>query len=138
MQDHFHLNETGQLYLIKSIDRDGDNNQFNRQINFINLIIWATPYNYLQISPGPIGDPVISEVASPDGYQPLNFTLLWARVIIQDVNDHPPMFREITLSIGITRKTQFGEIIFDLKVIYYHHTENSLSIKITRKQCLEK
>ena len=116
MQDHFHLNETGELFLMKSIDRDGDNNPFNRQINFINLIIYATPYNYLQISPGPIGEPVTSEVVVPTGYAPLNLTLLWVRVTIQDKNDHPPKFRENTLSIGITRKTQFGEIIFNLKV----------------------
>ena len=116
MQDHFHLNETGQLYLIKSLDRDGDINPYNREINFINLIVWATPYNYLKISPGPIGEPVTSEAFVPAVYKPSNFTQLWVRVTIQDKNDHPPKFRENTLSIGITRKTQFGELIFNLKV----------------------
>ncbi|CAC5393753.1 CDH23 [Mytilus coruscus] len=115
MQDHFHLNETGQLYLMKSIDRDGDKNPFKRQINFINLVIWATPYNYLKISPGPIGGPATSEAVVPSIYKPLNVTQLWVRVTIQDINDHPPRFREDTLSIGITRKTQFGELIFNLK-----------------------
>lgn len=38
MVDHFYLNQTGELYLIKAVDRDGD--VTGTPINFINLVIW--------------------------------------------------------------------------------------------------
>ncbi|XP_078320025.1 cadherin-23-like isoform X2 [Crassostrea virginica] len=118
MVDHFYLNQTGELYLIKSVDRDGD--VTGTPINFINLVIWATPLGYLTMDkfstpPGTsrLLSPTI-EMRPPEDYDARNTTLLWAQVTIKDINDHPPRFRNEKLSVGITRKTQFQETIFTL------------------------
>lgn len=120
MVDHFYLNQTGELYLIKSVDRDGD--VTGTPINFINLVIWATPLGYLTMDkfstpPGTsrLLSPTI-EMRPPEDYDARNTTLLWAQVTIKDINDHPPRFRNEKLSVGITRKTQFQETIFTLSV----------------------
>ncbi|KAK3090257.1 hypothetical protein FSP39_010440 [Pinctada imbricata] len=125
MLQHFELNRTnGDLYLIKSIDRE---NGGGAPINFVNLVIWASPINRLSDTPSQrrkrsLDSDIIQRSKRstppnipPADYDPTNKTLLWAQVVIQDVNDHPPEFRYKNLSIGITRKTQFGEIIFNLK-----------------------
>lgn len=126
MLNHFELNKTnGDLYLIKSIDRE---NSGGTPINIVNLVILASPINHLSdtssqrrkrsVDPGPIqrSKRSIPLNTPPVDYDPANKTLLWAQVVIQDVNDHAPKFKHKNLSIGITRKTQFGEIIFNLKV----------------------
>lgn len=118
MIDHFYLNQTGELYLIKAVDRDGD--VTGTPINFINLVIWATPLGYLNFdkySTAPGTQRMVSqkiEMRPPDDYDSSNTTLLWAQVTIKDINDHPPKFRNQNLSVGITRKTQFQETIFTL------------------------
>lgn len=118
MVDHFYLNQTGELYLIKAVDRDGD--VTGTPINFINLVIWATPLGYLtfdKYSTAPGTQRMVSqkiEMRPPDDYDSSNTTLLWAQVTIKDINDHPPKFRNQNLSVGITRKTQFQETIFTL------------------------
>lgn len=120
MVDHFYLNQTGELYLIKAVDRDGD--VTGTPINFINLVIWATPLGYLtfdKYSTVPGTQRMVSqkiEMRPPDDYDSSNTTLLWAQVTIKDINDHPPKFRNQNLSVGITRKTQFQETIFTLSV----------------------
>lgn len=120
MVDHFYLNQTGELYLIKAVDRDGD--VTGTPINFINLVIWATPLGYLtfdKYSTAPGTQRMVSqkiEMRPPDDYDSSNTTLLWAQVTINDINDHPPKFRNQNLSVGITRKTQFQETIFTLSV----------------------
>lgn len=120
MIDHFYLNQTGELYLIKAVDRDGD--VTGTPINFINLVIWATPLGYLNFdkySTVPGTQRMVSqkiEMRPPDDYDSSNTTLLWAQVTIKDINDHPPKFRNQNLSVGITRKTQFQETIFTLSV----------------------
>lgn len=120
MVDHFYLNQTGELYLIKAVDRDGD--VTGTPINFINLVIWATPLGYLtfdKYSTVQGTQRMVSqkiEMRPPDDYDSSNTTLLWAQVTIKDINDHPPKFRNQNLSVGITRKTQFQETIFTLSV----------------------
>ncbi|XP_061191904.1 cadherin-23-like isoform X2 [Saccostrea echinata] len=118
MIDHFYLNQTGELYLMKAVDRDGD--VTGTPINFINLVIWATPLGYLNIdkySTPPGTNRLLApkiEMRPPDDYDTSNTTLLWVQITINDINDHPPKFRTQNLSVGITRKTQFQETIFTL------------------------
>lgn len=44
MVDYFYFNQTGELYLIKVVDRDGD--VIGIFINFINLVIWVIFLGY--------------------------------------------------------------------------------------------
>lgn len=44
MIDYFYFNQTGELYLIKVVDRDGD--VIGIFINFINLVIWVIFLGY--------------------------------------------------------------------------------------------
>ena len=136
MVDYFELNRsTGQLLLIKPVDRE---NSGGAAINFINLIVQASPFNYLgdnniQRNKRSIesGHGMRQKRSTPPNVRPAGFnpddkTMLWVQVVIQDVNDHAPAFQQKNLSIGITRKTQFGEIILNLKVsvMSYRNCQN--------------
>lgn len=44
MVDYFYFNQIGELYLIKVVDRDGD--EIGIFINFINLVIWVIFLGY--------------------------------------------------------------------------------------------
>ncbi|XP_046351403.2 cadherin-23-like isoform X2 [Haliotis rufescens] len=101
----FTLNKTGELCLKKKLDRE--------QLKSTHLIIQASPFCYEDIKPKTFVRPAPGE--QPQGYDSSDLTLLWVNVTIKDINDNPPQFNRKDLVLGVTRSTQFGQIIFELK-----------------------
>ncbi|KAL5018042.1 hypothetical protein ScPMuIL_003764 [Solemya velum] len=121
MVDHFHLDQSGDLYLQKEFDRE--------VTRFANLLIWATPQCYQTLSSPKHFTQSASQSSPPPEYKSDNHTLLWTQILIVDENDNPPMFRRKMISKGMTRDTQFGAVIINLQdeVIDRDIGNNSLS-----------
>lgn len=82
--------------------------------DFTNLVVRASD-NCNEI-PAPPALTQPSLTSPPASYNAQRADLLWVRVNIRDVNDHNPVFLRHDLALGITRDTQFGRFIFNLKV----------------------
>ncbi|XP_067673633.1 cadherin-23-like isoform X2 [Haliotis asinina] len=105
IQGAFTLNKTGELCLKKKLDRE--------RLSSTSLIIQASPFCYEDIKPKTFVRPGPGE--EPQGYDSSDLTLLWVNVSITDINDNPPQFNKKDMVLGVTRSTQFGQMIFELK-----------------------
>lgn len=100
--DKFRLDRTtGGLYAIAKLDREA--------ISIVDLVIKA-------IECQPLVNRKRRDVAPP-AFNSTDPTMLWVQVIIDDINDSPPVFKRHDLNVGITRDTQFRTTIYNLKVL---------------------
>lgn len=106
----FKLNTTGTLCIDPNVTLDRE------QTASTNLVVRATDNCY---------EASVPEVMAPSGsnapplYSSTNASYLWVKVMVDDVNDHQPVFARADLAVGLTRTTQFGAIIYNLKVRFY-------------------
>lgn len=110
MMDHFHLDQSGELFLQKEFDRE--------VTRFTNLLVWATPQCHQTLPSPKHFNPSESPSSPPPEYKSDDRTQLWVQVVIGDENDNPPVFRRKMISKGVTRNTQFGVVIINLQVNY--------------------
>ncbi|XP_059167286.1 cadherin-23-like isoform X3 [Physella acuta] len=97
---------SGKLCLNQTLDREST--------MFINIVIQALDDCYK--------DQVIEKIYPfengqqyPSMYRPSQTDKLWVEIEVQDVNDNPPLFKSKELTLGVTRVTQFGKFIMELK-----------------------
>ncbi|XP_050394981.1 cadherin-23 isoform X6 [Patella vulgata] len=103
LNDTFTLSPSGNLCLKNSIDRE--------TTPYVYLVIQASSNCYEDRSYTII--PQNAEV--PPEYNDEDPTLLWVNVSITDINDNSPKFKMKELALGITKTTQFGSFVYNLK-----------------------
>ena len=104
--DHFRIGDTGNVTIIKSLDRE------------------KTPTVTLKIKAVDISGQSVTRQCYESVLTQKNSTTMKLHVYIQDQNDHEPQFKDSYLSKGVRRTVNKGVTIFDLKVscIVYNDT----------------
>ncbi|XP_055876010.1 cadherin-23-like isoform X3 [Biomphalaria glabrata] len=97
---------SGMLCLNQTLDRESN--------PFINIVIQALDDCFKTVTTDKIY-PFEKGQLYPSMFRPTNTDKLWIEVQVQDVNDNPPQFKSKELTLGITRVTQFGKFIMELK-----------------------
>ncbi|XP_035824585.1 cadherin-23 [Aplysia californica] len=98
--------QDGQLCLKTPLDRE--------TTPYVNVVILALEECYRSDIPTQMISMGIGDLF-PAMYRPAHTNKTWIKLQVTDINDNPPVFRTKDLALGVTRVTQFGKFILELR-----------------------